>query len=123
VTRRTKGLVGLLILGSVALWSPEAATSAPAACGRPEDAPGFETPARTGVVPNVVCMDLQEAQDTLQSAGFYTMTSRDASGRGRRQVVDRDWTVTGQTPSPGGTYRKTTEMVLRAVKDGEPSPC
>jgi hypothetical protein len=207
VTRRTKGLVGLLILGSVALWSPEAATSAPASCGRPEDAPGFETPARTGVVPNVVCMDLQlaqdkgqaagftrmlsvdasglrrrqvndqdwvvvsqsppagtrassrtqivfralrygergappapdrnragrmpklacfdlqEAQDTLQSAGFYTMTSRDASGRGRRQVVDRDWTVTGQTPSPGGTYRKTTEVVLRAVKDGEQSPC
>lgn len=209
VRRRAKGLVGLLIVGGVALWSPEAATSAPASasCGRPDDAPGFKTPARTGVVPNVICMDLQlaqdkgqaagftrmmavdasglrrrqvndqdwvvvsqspsagtrassrtqlvfralrygergappvpdrtrpgpmpnltcfdlqEAQDTLQSAGFYKMTSRDASAGRRRQVVDRDWTVTGQTPSPGGEYRKSTEVMLRAVKDGEPSPC
>lgn len=205
--RRAKSFVGLLILGAVALWSPEAATSASASCGRPEDAPGFESPARPGIVPDVVCMDLQlaqdkgqaagftrmmvvdasglrrrqvndqdwvvvsqsppagtrgsrrtelvfrvlrygergapavpdrtrpgrmpkltcfdlqEAQDTLQSAGFYKMTSRDASAGRRRQVVDRDWTVTGQTPAPGGTHRKSTEVVLRAVKDGEPSPC
>jgi beta-lactam-binding protein with PASTA domain len=206
VRLRAKVLVGLLILGSAGLWSPEAATSAPASCGRPEDAPGFETPAERDVVPNVVCMDLQlaqdkaqaarltrtsaedasgrrrrmvndrdwvvveqsppagtraswgtrlvfralaygdpdappapdrtrpgrmpelmcfdlqEAQDTLESAGFYDVTSRDAGG-GRRQFVDRNWTVIGQTPSPGGTHRKSTKVTLRAVKDREPSPC
>jgi beta-lactam-binding protein with PASTA domain len=200
-------LVGLLILGSVPVWSPEAATSAPSSCGRPDDAPGFETPARRNVVPDVVCMDLQlaqdkaqaarltrirvedasgqgrrklndqdwvvvdqspppgtrakwgtrlvfrvlaygdpdappmpdrarpgrmpdlrcfdlqEAQDTLQSAGFYQVTSRDATRRGRRQYVDRNWTVTEQSPAPGGTHRKSTRVTLRVVKDREPSPC
>lgn len=197
----------LSILGGFAVWSTEAATSAPSTCGRPEDAPGFETAAKAGVVPDVVCMDLQlaqdkaeaagfnrlasedasgqhrrpfydrnwvvvsqappagsrpspparlvfrvlaygdrdappvpnrarpgrmpnvmcfdlqEAQDTLQSAGFNTMASRDATGRGRRQFFDRDWTVTGQTPASGGTYRKNTRVTLRVVKDGEPSSC
>jgi beta-lactam-binding protein with PASTA domain len=206
VGRRAKVLVGLLILGSTALWAPEAATSAPS-CGRPEDAPGFETPARRGVVPDVTCMDLQlaqdkaqaarftrtdvkdasgqgrrtvedqnwvvisqsppagtkgsgrtrlalevlaygdrgappvpdrsrpgrlpeltcfdlqEAQDTLQSAGFSQVTSRDASGRGRRQYIDRNWTVTGQSPAPGGPYRKSTRVTLEVVKDREPSGC
>jgi hypothetical protein len=205
--RRAKVLVGLLILGSAPLWSPEAASSAPASCGRPEDAPGFETPAKRNVVPNVLCMDLQlaqdkaqaarltrvrvedasgqrrrkvndqdwvvvdqsppagtpakwgtrlvfrvlaygdpdappapdrtrpgrmpklmcfdlqEAQDTLQSAGFYQVTTRDAGGRRRRQYVDRNWTVTEQNPRPGGTVRKSTRVTLGAVKDREPSPC
>lgn len=86
-------------------------------------APPIPDRTRPGPIPKLTCFDLQEAQDTLQSAGFYKMTSRDASAGRRRQVVDRDWTVTGQTPSPGGTYRKNTEVVLRAVKDGESSPC
>lgn len=210
VKRGAQGLVGLLILGSLAVWSP-AAASAPAddgeSCGRPEDAPGFGEAARRGIVPDVVCMDLQlaqdkaqaagftrviaedasgqrrrkvndqdwvvisqspspgtggtrntrvvyrvlaygdegappapdrsrpgpvpdvtcfdlqEAQDTLQSAGFHAVRSQDGTGRGRRQFVDRNWTVTAQMPSPGGTHRKTTEVTLEAVKDREPSPC
>lgn len=210
VRRRPQSFVGLLILGFVAVGSPQAA-SAPAdgaaSCGRPEEAPGFGRPARRGIVPHVVCMDLQlaqdkaqaagftriiardqsgqrrrkvndqdwvvvsqspssgtggtrntrlvfrvlaygddgapprpdrarpgpmpdltcfdlqEAQDTLQSAGFYDVRSQDGTGRGRRQFVDRNWTVTAQTPSPGGTHRKNTEVTLEAVKDREPSPC
>ena len=74
-------------------------------------------------MPRLGCFDLQEAQDTLQSAGFTAMASRDATGRGRHQILDRDWTVTGQTPAPGGTWPKTTRVTLRVVKDGEPSPC
>jgi hypothetical protein len=76
-----------------------------------------------GRMPRLGCFDLQEAQDTLQSAGFTTLASRDATGQGRHQIVDRDWTVTGQTPGPGGTWPKTTGVTLRVVKDGEPSPC
>ena len=76
-----------------------------------------------GRVPRLTCFDLQEAQDTLQSAGFSTLASRDASGRGRHQIVDRDWTVTGQTPPPGGTWSKTSRVTLRAVRDDEASSC
>jgi hypothetical protein len=200
-------LVGLTIFGGVTVWSPGTAASAPAMCGRPEDAPGFEIRAEHGVIPDVVCMDLQmaqdkaqaaeffeirsddasgrrraqfsdrdwvvvaqtpaagthappprrlylrvlaygdpgappvpdrsrpgrmpnlacfdlqEAQDTLQSAGFTTMASHDATGRGRAQFYDRNWTVTGQSPAPGGIYGKRTRVLLQTVKDGEPSPC
>ena len=76
-----------------------------------------------GRMPRLACFDLQEAQDTLQSAGFIIFGSRDSSGRGRHQIVDRDWTVTGQTPPSGGTWRKTTSVTLRAVRDDEASTC
>ena len=51
------------------------------------------------------------------------MASEDATGRGRHQIVDRNWTVTGQSPPPGGTYPKSTRVVLKAVKDGETRSC
>ena len=86
-------------------------------------APPVPDRARPGPVPNLQCFDLQEAQDTLQSAGFTSMRSRDATGRGRHQVVDRDWTVVGQSPPPGGSFAKSTTVTLAAVKDGEPSGC
>ena len=206
VPLRRKVLVGLVSLAAAVLWPTDRATSAPANCGAPWDAPGFETPARADVVPDMVCMDLQlaqdkaqaagfyrlrvddasgrrrrqvndqdwvvvsqrpasgtrtsnarvvlrvlaygdrgappvpdrsrpgrmprlacfdlqEARDTLQSAGFYDTSSRDASGRRRRQFRDRNWIVTDQTPRPGGRHRKTTPVTLHVVKDGEPSPC
>ena len=69
------------------------------------------------------CFDLQEAQDTLQSAGFFRTASEDATGRRRRQYIDRNWTVTDQSPNPGGTHPKNTRVTLRVVKDREPSPC
>lgn len=199
-------LSGLVGAGMAAAAAPSASSeqSVPSGprCGRPDEAPGFEVPARRGVAPNVVCMDLQlaqdkaqaaglriaardarggrrqvndrdwvvvsqtpppgrpasrlvvralaygdpgappapdrhapgrlprlacfdvqEAQDTLQSAGFSAIASRDATGGGRRQFADRAWTVAGQTPPPGGTYRKTTRVTLRAVRDDEASTC
>ena len=76
-----------------------------------------------GRLPRLACFDLQEAQDTLQSAGFTTIASRDATAQGRRQFADRAWTVTGQAPPPGGTYRKATKVTLRVVRDDEPSSC
>ena len=74
---------------------------------------------KTGTVPNVVGVDLQLAQDTLQAAGFYILRSHDATGQGRLQVLDRNWTVVDQTP-PGGTVMSLSEVVdLGAVKDEE----
>jgi hypothetical protein len=86
-------------------------------------APPVPDRSKPGRIPRLHCFDLQEAQDSLQSAGFTSMRSQDATGRGRRQVLDRDWTVVGQSPPPGGPYSKRTTVTLRAVKDDEPSGC
>jgi hypothetical protein len=86
-------------------------------------APPAPDRSKPGRMPNLHCFDLQEAQDTLQSAGFFRVASEDATGRRRHQYVDRNWTVTEQRPSPGGTHSKNTQVTLRVVKDREPSPC
>lgn len=74
------------------------------------------------VMPSVVCMNLQAAQDAIQDAGVFFSRSADATGAGRRQVVDSNWIVVGQTPPAGATVGEA-EAVLSAVKIGEPSPC
>lgn len=74
---------------------------------------------QAGVVPNVVCRDLQSAQDALRSAGFFTLRSRDGTGQGRRQILDRDWVVIGQSVRAGQRPDTHTRIVLTVVKFGE----
>jgi hypothetical protein len=75
-----------------------------------------------GVMPNVVCLDLQLAQDTIQAAGVFYSRSEDASGEGRMQVMDRNWIVVAQDPAPG-TPIGEGEAVLSVVKDDESNYC
>jgi beta-lactam-binding protein with PASTA domain len=74
----------------------------------------------TGVMPDVKCMELQAAQDTLQEAGFYLLSSKDALGS-RHQVLDRDWVVIGQSAAPGKITLPLTTITLTVVKYGEPT--
>ncbi|MBN0971149.1 MULTISPECIES: PASTA domain-containing protein [unclassified Gordonia (in: high G+C Gram-positive bacteria)] len=74
------------------------------------------------IMPNVVCMSLQDAQNAIQSAGVFFSRSEDATGRGRSQLVDSNWIVVSQTPTPGTPFSEG-EAVLSAVKIGEPNPC
>jgi PASTA domain len=84
---------------------------------RPSDAP---IPSTTlGEVPNVTCMNLQDAQNTLQSAGFFNLASVDGLGQGRQQILDRDWLVTKQSAATGSRPKLLTRIVLTAVKYGE----
>ena len=72
-----------------------------------------------GVLPDVVGLDLQLAQDTLQAGGWYLISSTDETGKDRMQVLDRNWVVVEQVP-PAGTqasFTKTIELVV--VKEGE----
>ena len=73
-------------------------------------------------MPDVVCMDLQAAQDEIQDHGVFFSKSEDATGQGRRQLWDRNWVVVAQSPAPGEEIGEG-EAVLSVVKDGEPSPC
>lgn len=83
-------------------------------------APAAAAPAT--LMPTVVCMNLQAAQDTIQAAGVFLSRSKDASGRGRAQVLDRNWIVVAQDPAPGVPIGEG-EAVLSVVKTDEPNQC
>lgn len=70
------------------------------------------------LMPNVVCMNLQEAQDEIQDHGVFYSKSEDATGAGRMQLIDRNWVVVAQRPAPG-TKISEGDAVLSAVKIGE----
>ncbi len=78
-------------------------------------------PVNAGVMPNVVCKDLQAAQDTLQAAGFHNLGSEDGTGQGRAQLVHRNWVVIKQPVGAGSSPEPTTRVMLTAVKYGEPT--
>lgn len=67
-------------------------------------------------VPNVVGKDLQLAQDTMQAAGLYNLTSHDSTGQARLQVLDRNWVVTDQTPAAGSRVAADQLIDLGARK-------
>ena len=67
-------------------------------------------------VPNVVGKDLQLAQDTMQAAGLYNLTSHDSTGQARLQVLDRNWVVTDQTPAAGSSVAADQLIDLGARK-------
>ena len=73
-----------------------------------------------GVVPNVVCAELQAAQDALRSSGFLLLTSKDGTGAGRVPLLDRNWVVIAQSEAPGSKPGTTTLITLTVVKHGEP---
>jgi hypothetical protein len=84
------------------------------------DAAGSEPQA---VMPEIPCgTDLQEAQDRVQAAGVFYSRSVDATGRGRLQILDRNWTVVRSSPAPG-TPIGEGDPVFYVVKDEEFDGC
>ena len=54
-------------------------------------------------MPDLVCVELQAAQDILQelTGEFFASDSVDASGKDRFQINDSNWIVVDQEPDPG----------------------
>ncbi|MFI5710348.1 PASTA domain-containing protein [Kribbella sp. NPDC051620] len=75
--------------------------------------------ARAAVVPAVVGLNHQLAQDTMQAAGFYYLTEEDATGQGRLLINDRNWVVVSQSPEGGTTASLDSKIVLKSKKIGE----
>ncbi|MCX5409812.1 hypothetical protein OHA37_38945 [Streptomyces sp. NBC_00335] len=105
-----------------------AAAAATSAAPVPAPAPAQTTQApapapapATGTLPDFVGKQLQAAQDGAQAAGFYILSSTDATGAGRMQVLDRNWKVCAQTPKPG-THDLTSRVVFDTVKTEENCP-
>lgn len=81
-----------------------------------------ETPTEApndSVLPDVIGMDLQSAQDTLQAHDYRHLESIDDTGRGREQRWDRNWIVVDMSPEPGSRTPAAYEITLFVVKDGE----
>lgn len=74
------------------------------------------------LMPDLVCFDLQAAQDEVQDHGVFFSRSEDASGEGRRQLWDRNWVVVDQDPAPG-TPIGEGDAVFYVLKDDEPHGC
>lgn len=79
-------------------------------------------PVGTLAMPPLVGMNLQEAQDQLQSLGSFVLNQEDASGQGRMQLIDSNWKVCSQDPAAGALISITTTVTLRAVKNEETCP-
>ena len=74
---------------------------------------------RKVIVPNVVGLDHQLAQDTMQARGLWRLTEQDATGEERMLLWDRNWTVVDQWPLPGARVNRDQTVVLSSVKDDE----
>jgi hypothetical protein len=92
---------------------------APAPAPPPVHSAEVEPPAVA--LPNLVGKGLQAAEDEAQAAGFFALTSHDALGQRRDQVLDREWTVCFQDPAPGAAPSSTL-VALGAVRLGEACP-
>jgi hypothetical protein len=90
-------------------------SATPSASARPSST----SPTPAGVVPNVVGLNHQLAQDTMQAAGFYHLTEEDATGQGRLLINDRNWVVVTQQPKGGTRAPADTTIILRSKKIGE----
>ncbi len=70
------------------------------------------------LMPDLICRGLQAAQDEIQDHGVFGSKSKDATGRGRRQIWDRNWVVVAQDPEPGEKIGEF-EAILYVVKKGD----
>jgi len=68
------------------------------------------------VMPNVVGMNLQLAQDLLQSKGSYIVDQEDYKGLNRFQLVDTNWKICKQSPAPKKSIPVSTVVTLYSVK-------
>ncbi|RMI41625.1 PASTA domain-containing protein [Actinomadura harenae] len=67
-------------------------------------------------MPNVVGMNHQKAQNLMQSRGLRNLAERDATGRGRKLLIDRNWVVVRQIPTPGARVSSGTQVTLYSKK-------
>jgi hypothetical protein len=79
-------------------------------------------PPATFVMPSLVGMVLQDAQDRLQLEGSYLLTQTDATGLERFQIDDSNWKVCYQIPAAGTEVRFSRMIDLGAVKLDEQCP-
>jgi hypothetical protein len=71
------------------------------------------------VVPNVVGLDHQAAQDALQGEGLWILDEKDCTGQGRMLLWDRNWEVVSTAPPAGTSVSEDTTITICSKKQGE----
>jgi hypothetical protein len=97
----------------------EPAVDEPAVAPEEPAAPAEEA---TFVVPVLAGVNLQDAQDLLQTLDSYVMDQVDATGLERFAVNDSNWRVCSQDPAPGAVVPVSAVVTLAAVKLDEACP-
>jgi hypothetical protein len=127
-TIATAAAVAVLALSGCGVQapSPPAAppvTSTAPATSAPTEASTPPTPARPSAkrikVPDVVGVNHQTAQNTMQAIGLFHLREQDATGQGRLLIWDRNWVVVRQTPRAGKKVAPETVITLFSRKIGE----
>lgn len=125
-TRLAAAAVTTIVTVSLAACSPDSTNGASSASSTGRSGTTSSTPTSKGgerkTVPDFVGKGLQSAQDAAQDAGFYQLDSHDALGRGRNQILDRDWQVCSQNVKAGMKASTDTELDFGAVKLDETCP-
>ena len=105
----------VVVLSVVVLSGCEPTTAPPPA---PATTTVTKAPVAAGdvTVPDVVGMEHQKAQDTMQAAGLRNLAEEDATGRKRLLINDRNWVVVSQEPAAGAVVPKTTKVLLKSKK-------
>ncbi|WP_262412751.1 DUF3761 domain-containing protein [Actinacidiphila acidipaludis] len=119
--RKAVAIIALLTAtcAGVAACNPDATTDSSRTAAPTATAATADT---AKAVPNFVGMGLQDAQDAAQAKGFHDLTSHDATGQGRHQILDRNWTVCDQTPAAGSPAAGSVTIDMGAVKTDETCP-
>ncbi|SFO04742.1 hypothetical protein SAMN04487980_104916 [Streptomyces sp. cf124] len=76
---------------------------------------------QSAVLPDSTGRTLEVAWDGTRQAGFTTLTSHDALGKGRMQLLARNWKVCSQSPA-AGRHAATTPIGFTVVKRDERCP-
>ena len=127
--RKSTAWGGACALRGMAVLAVVAAGTLLTACGSGSTSQSPTVAATSGVpasalstVTNFIGKGLQTAQDDAQAVGFHHLTSHDATGRARHQILDRNWKVCFQTPAAGTSASRDTRLDFGVVKLGETCP-
>jgi hypothetical protein len=106
-------------------FAPETVTvhDTPSSSTRAAPAPTAGT--QSWVMPDLRGGNLQAAQDAIQALtgnpAFFS-GSTDLTGKGRMQVMDRNWQVCTSTPAPGESFTGSANVNFGVVKESESCP-
>lgn len=121
-TTTTSSASTVTVAPSTVTVQPTTTTTAETAAPAPVAPTTTSAAPAGGIMPAVVCMNLQAAQNLIQDNGVFYSRSEDATGEGRMQVNDSNWVVVSQSPEPGVAITEG-DAVLSVVKIGETSAC